>query len=240
MKIEHAKILTVLLGFTMLLSVFSPAVFAAETPGFELPVKVKLSGTPPTYNEDYKIILEADNPKYPMPNGSIGGFYTLTITGEGTVKFPEIQYSSIGIYTYKIYQLKGTNNLATYDDTKYHLVVYVTNIEGGSGLETTVLLYLVGEEGKLDEVIFENKYDRPSRPEEPETPDRSESPETPDPPPVDEPIPSDLPDSPPTDKPNVPKTGDDTVVWPYVGLFISGAAMLIMLGVTIKKNQINK
>lgn len=225
MKIEHAKILTVLLGFTMLLSVFSPTVFAAETPGFELPVKVELSGTPPTYDEDYKIILEADNPDYPMPIGSKGGFYTLIITGEDTVKLPKIQYSSLGIYTYKIYQLKGTNKLATYDDTKYHLVVYVTNVEGGSGLETTVLLYLVGEEGKLDEVIFDNEYERPSRPEEPETPDRPESPETPDPPP---------------DKPNVPKTGDDTVVWPYVGLFISGAAMLIMLGVTIKKNQINK
>ncbi len=211
MKVMHAKILTVLLGLTMILSVFSSAVFAAETPGFELPVKVELSGRPPAYNEDYKIILEADNPEYPMPNGSKNGIFTLTITGENTVKLPRIQYSSIGVYTYKIYQLKGSNKLATYDDTKYHLVVYVTNAEGGSGLETTVLLYLVGEKGKLDQVVFKNKYERPSRP-----------------------------DSPPTDKPDVPKTGDDTLIWPYIGLFISGVAMLIILGSTIKKKEINE
>lgn len=154
--------------------------------------------------------------------------------------------------------------MATYDSTRYQLVVYVTNAQGGSGLETTVLLYLVGEEGKLDEVIFDNRYDRPSIPEEPETPKPPMRPD--DTPPVDEeveieepipedvpvpeepveeeeidePIPTDSPKSPPTDKPDVPKTGDDTVVWPYIGLFISGAAMLILLGFTIKKNQINE
>lgn len=102
MKIEHAKILTVLLGFTMLLSVFSPAVFAAETPGFELPVKVKLSGTPPTDDEDYKIILEADNPDYPMPIGSKEGVFTQQLGEKTQLNFLK---SSIHLwaYTHTIY-----------------------------------------------------------------------------------------------------------------------------------------
>ena len=212
---KHLKTLTRVLILTIFLTVLSTVAFAAESPSFELPVKVKLSGSPPADEEDYKIVLQADNPDYPMPIGSKDGIFTMTIRGENTVKFPEIEYSSLGIYTYKIDQLKGTNKLATYDDKSYHLVVYVTNAVGGSGLETTVLLYLVGEEGKLDEVIFENKYDSPSVPDKPD-------------------------EIQPPDKPDVPKTGDDTVIWPYVGLLISGAAMLTILGFTIKKKKINE
>ena len=269
MKIKYSKILAKLIIFTMLLTILSPAALAVvEAPGFELPITVKLTGSPPTDDEDYKIILEADNPDYPMPDGSINGKYTQIIKGAGTVKLPKIEYSSLGVFTYTINQEAGSNRLASYDDSEYNLVVYVTNAGNESGLEITVILYLLGEEGKLDEVIFENDYDRetPPPPDRPDPPDRErpERPprERPDPEPdpepevddtidIEEPVPEDIPepvedeeeieepipeDTP--EPPDVPKTGDDTVIWPYVGLFISGAALLATLGLTIKKREI--
>lgn len=195
MRFKYSKLLAMLLIFTSFLTILSPVILAEEAPGFELPVTVKLRGWPPTGGEDYKIVLKADNLGYPMPEDSEDGIYNLIITGESTVKLPKIRFSSRGIYTYTIYQLSGTNPLATYDDTRYNLVVYVTNADG-SDLEITVILYLLGEEGKLDEVIFENDYRRvppspppsdpdpdpdpdptPTTPITPTTPEESEEPE---------------------------------------------------------------
>lgn len=275
MRIKNFKELAKLLIFTMFIMVFSPVVFAEAAPSFELPITVELSGSPPTNNEDYRIIIEADNPDYPMPEGSENSRYTLIITGEGTARLPEMAFPSRGIYTYTIYQLTGTNRLGTYDDTRYQLIVYVTNAGNGSGLEITVLLYEQGEADKLDEVLFNNSYSRrpidppEEPPEEPTPPTRPvpPSPEIPDEPEivdeiieitedapegtpepfevpddeteeVDEPIPLDSPDPPPTDGPDVPKTGDDTAILPYIGLFISGAALTVILGFTIKKKEI--
>lgn len=274
MRIIDSKKIAKLLIFTMILIALSTAVFAEKAPGFELPVRVKLSGLPPTNAEDYRIILEADSPHYPMPKGSENSRYTLVITGEDSAKFPELNFPSRGIYTYTIYQLSGTNRLGTYDNTRYQLVVYVTNAINGngneSGLEITVLLYQQGEEDKLDEVLFNNSYSR--RPIDPpeEPPEEPTPPTRPTPPPdipdepeivdeiieitedipeaipepideieeIDETIPLGVPDPPSTDVPDVPKTGDYTVILPYVGLFISGAALTVILGFTIKKKDI--
>ncbi|NMB03854.1 MAG: Cna B-type domain-containing protein [Tissierellia bacterium] len=104
--------------------------------------------------------MKSDNPDYPMPAGSVDGVYSMIITGANTVKLPEIKYSSLGVYTYTIYQEPGSNKLASYDDTRYNLVVYVTNAEDGSGLETTVILYKLGETEKYDGVVFENEYEK--------------------------------------------------------------------------------
>lgn len=220
MRTKHSKVIMTLLAFTMCLTILAPAVFAEEAPSVEIPVTVKSSGSPPTDDEDYKIVLESDNADYPMPVGSEDGIFSMIITGENTIKMPNIQYSSLGIYTYTIYQIPGSNKLATYDDTKYNLVVYVTNAEAGSGLETTVILYLLGETDKHDEVIFNNEYEKEITPS---PPDKSgpPGPET-------------------LDRPQPPQTSDDNTIWPYVGLFISGAAMIFILGMTIKKKNIEE
>ena len=181
MKIKHAKNLTTLLIFVMVILLLPSTVFAGSMPGFKLPVTVKLSGTPPTNDEDYSIILKADNPGYPMPEGSVDGSYKMTIKGEGSKNLPKIEFSSLGVYTYKIYQLSGSNKLAKYDDSVYNLVVFVTNSEDGTGLEITVNLYLQGEKEKHDEVIFENKYEKPVTPpptEKPVVPEATKGTET--------------------------------------------------------------
>ncbi|MDR7871442.1 MAG: FctA domain-containing protein [Tissierellaceae bacterium] len=176
MRFKYSKILTMLLLFTFFLTILSPLVLAVEAPGFELPVTVKLRGSPPTGGEDYRIVLKSDNLGYPMPEGSKDGIYNLIIRGENTVKLPKISFLSRGIYSYTVYQLAGTNNLATYDDKQYNLVVSVVNARG-NGLETMVTLYLLGEEGKLDEVIFDNEYRTP--PPQPPTPPPTPPPVTP-------------------------------------------------------------
>ena len=66
---------------------------------------------------------------------------------------------SLGIYTYTISQKAGTNKLASYDDSVYNLVIYVTNAETGEGFETTVLLYKTGNTNKFEEADFYNEYE---------------------------------------------------------------------------------
>ena len=149
-----------LLIFPMLFMLLVPTVSASSLPGLKLPVTVKLSGGPPTEDEDYTIVLKADNPEYPMPEGSLDGSYTMTIKGEGSKELPEINFSSVGVYTYTISQLAGVNELASYDDKVYNLVVFVTNAKNGSGLEITVNLYLLGEKEKQDELLFLNNYEK--------------------------------------------------------------------------------
>lgn len=160
MKRKYLRTLAMLLIFPMLFMLLVPTVSASSLPGLKLPVTVKLSGGPPTEDEDYTIVLKADNPEYPMPEGSVDESYNMTIQGEGSKELPEINFSSVGVYTYTISQLAGVNELASYDDKVYNLVVFVTNAKNGSGLEITVNLYLLGEKEKQDELLFLNNYEK--------------------------------------------------------------------------------
>ena len=160
MKRKYLRTVAMLLIFPMLFMLLVPTVSASSLPGLKLPVTVKLSGGPPTEDEDYNVVLKADNPEYPMPEGSLDGSYTMTIKGEGSKELPEIKFSSVGVYTYTISQLAGVNELASYDDNVYNLVVFVTNTKNGSGLEITVNLYLLGEKEKQYELLFLNNYEK--------------------------------------------------------------------------------
>lgn len=169
MKRKYLRTLAMLLIFPMLFMLLVPTVSASSLPGLKLPVTVKLSGRPPTEDEDYNVVLKADNPEYPMPEGSVDGSYTMAVKGEASKELPEIKFSSVGVYTYTINQLAGANELASYDDKVYNLVVFVTNAKNGSGLEITVNLYLLGEKEKQDELLFLNNYEKePSPPPEEE------------------------------------------------------------------------
>ena len=129
---------------------------AAEPLRVELPsVEVKLEGTAPSPTEEYQIVLEADKISYPMPEGSADGKYTLTITGSETASFPDISYSELGVYSYTIYQVKGSNSQCTYDETVYTMKVYITN----EGVERVVRVKESDDpDAKNMEVEFTNKY----------------------------------------------------------------------------------
>lgn len=147
--------------------------YAAELPGVAVPVTISLSGTLPYPAEDYTVELKADDPDYPMPEGSVNGAYSLTITGEDSENFPTITYDRVGIYTYTVYQIAGTNKKCTYDDTVYALTVTVTNKTDYSGLEVTAVLCPDSEGDKLPAAEFENKYKVEPPSESPKTGDES-------------------------------------------------------------------
>ena len=163
-----ALVMTVMCSVTMVL----PA-YAAELPGVSVPVTISLSGTLPYPAEDFTVVLKADDADYPMPNGTVNGVYSMTITGEGTENFPTITYSRVGVYTYTVYQVAGTNKKCTYDDTVYTLVVTITNKEDYSGLEVTAVLYPDSDGEKLPGAEFENKYKVEPPSDTPKTGDES-------------------------------------------------------------------
>lgn len=141
--------------------------FAAELPVVSVPVTVSLSGTLPSSAETFTVKIKADDIAYPMPERSENGIYTMTITGADTENIPAITYSKVGIYTYTIYQVKGTNGKCTYDDTVYTLTVYITNAEDGSGLETMAVLYPDEESSKQSGAEFNNVYETKLEPTAP-------------------------------------------------------------------------
>lgn len=163
-----ALVMTVICSMTMVL----PA-YAAELPEVSVPVTISLSGTLPRPAEDYTVVLKADDAAYPMPEGTVDGTYTMTITGEDTKNFPSVTYDRVGVYTYTVYQVAGTNKKCTYDDTVYALKVTITNKADYSGLEATAVLYPDTDGEKLTGAEFANKYkvDPPS--DTPKTGDES-------------------------------------------------------------------
>lgn len=174
MKRLMSTVLGILMAVMCMMGMTLPA-FAAENPGISIPVTVSLSGTLPKPAEDFTIKLRADNASYPMPEGAVGDIYTMTITGEDTKNLPTISYSRVGVYTYTVYQVAGSNKKCTYDDTVYTLTVYITNAEDGSGLEATAVLYPDSEGDKLPGAEFKNVYEtvKPTNPDTPQTGDES-------------------------------------------------------------------
>lgn len=168
LNVFFTLVMTVMCSMTMAL----PA-YAAELPGVSVPVTISLSGTLPYPAEDYTVVLKGDDADYPMPEGSVNGAYSLTITGEDTENFPTIAYDRVGIYTYTVYQAVGTNQKCTYDDTVYTLIVTITNKEDYSGLEATAVLYPDSDGEKLPGAEFENKYKVEPPSDTPKTGDES-------------------------------------------------------------------
>ncbi|MBO1265024.1 LPXTG cell wall anchor domain-containing protein [Proteiniclasticum sp. SCR006] len=161
MRKSLKRFTTLLIFMILCLAIGSPAVLAAENPSLELGVTVKLSGTLPTTPEDFLIKLAADEIGNPMPEGALNGVYTMTVTGAGAITFPEMTFSKVGIYKYRIWQQPGSDPNGYYDSTIYHLNVLITNAEDG-GLEITSLLYKNEETDKSPDVIFDNHYANPA------------------------------------------------------------------------------
>ena len=204
--------MSIILGTVVaVMSVMSMTVsaFAAENPSVSIPVT--LSGTLPEKAEDFKIKLSADDASYPMPEGSEDGSCTMTITGAATKNLPTITYDRVGVYTYTIAQVAGSNKKCTYDDTVYTLTVYITNAEDGSGLESTAVLYPDSEGDKQPAAAFKNVYEtvKPT------------------------PTPT------PTPKPTAPKTGDESTPVLYAVLIAASLCVIVVLFLTrkVKKTE---
>lgn len=102
--------------------------------------------------------MEAEDPSYPMPEGSVDGIFEMVISGNSFMSFPSMSYTEPGIYTYTIEQIAGLNPLCAYDPSVYHLKVSVTNAQDGSGLTAMVALRSEDADEKLAEAMFTNRY----------------------------------------------------------------------------------
>ena len=153
LNVFFALVMTIMCSITMVLPVY-----AAEPPEVSLPVTISLSGTLPYPEEDFKVVLKANNVDDPMPEGTVNGACSVIITGDGSKNFPTIIYDRVGVYSYRIYQVAGTNKKCTYDDRVYTLTVTVSNKTDYSGLEATAVLHPESGGDKLADIEFENKY----------------------------------------------------------------------------------
>lgn len=151
-----ALVMIVMCSMTMVVPAYAEELPAL--PEVYVPVEISISGPHPYYTEDYVVRMEPDDASYPMPEGTVDGVCSLTITGEGTDHFPAMVFNRVGIYTYKVYQLKGSNDTCSYDKTVYSLKVTITNNEDYTGFEATAVLY--PDSGKVKRLAaeFDNKY----------------------------------------------------------------------------------
>ena len=153
------RITALALVMLICLSAFAVSAFAAEPLNLTLSAKVTITGPKPSPAEKYTVVLEPLDSGNPMPAGSKDGKYNLTITGAGKEDFPAIEFTTVGIYQYKIYQIPGKAPNASYDRTVYTATVYVLNSEkDDDSMTITVVLNDDKSKDKSDEVVFVNKY----------------------------------------------------------------------------------
>lgn len=168
----------------MCLSTMLMPICAAGTSSVALPVTVKITGSKPSQNHDFQIVMKPVDAANPMPEGSQDGKYVLTVSAGKdnpvTATFPAITFNRVGIYDYTVSQIAGTNKRFTYDDQEYFVRIYITNNKDMTALEYTVVVYTGNPDQedkkaeKVDEVVFTNKYTKPTTTDSPQTGDESQ------------------------------------------------------------------
>ena len=124
------------------------------------PVKKVISGDKPRTDSTFTFRMEADDPLFPMPEGSVHGRKEATVQGEGEVEFGFSTYTEAGIFTYKVYEQKETITGYTFDKTMYTMTVTVTESDGELAAKRVILR----DDGRtVDEMLFTNAYRAPDK-----------------------------------------------------------------------------
>ena len=122
-----------------------------------LPVEVREEGSDIPQGTEYTVRIKALD-EAPIPEED-----RVTITGEGKAELGPITYTVPEDYCYEVWQEADDRDHFTFDDTVYTVTVRVTNTQEG-GLEAQIWAIREGEEAKSDEIVFENRYHKPSKP----------------------------------------------------------------------------
>ena len=145
----------------MCVGLMGVAAFAAYDPvTATVPVNIALSGTLPETPDVFQIQVTAEDPAFPMPEGSVGGVYTMDMAGASSSAF-EITYDKHGIYTYTVEQLPLGNEDCYQDTHTYKVIAQVINNEDYTGFDLIVVVYRDDLEEKWDEIYFDNRYANP-------------------------------------------------------------------------------
>ena len=156
MKPRFTRILLALTAALLCLSAWSTAL-AADDLTVRLDVQITQEGTLPDPAETMIVRITAGGSMYPMPDGQVGGSYDLEVAGGSAATFPDMTFTRLGIYTYTIEQLPGSDPDCAYDKRVYRLTVSIINAKGG-GFDMEVALREQGEDEKLGAVLFHNVY----------------------------------------------------------------------------------
>lgn len=118
------------------------------------PVKKTVSGNPPR-TSTFTFLLTAKNKANPMPEGSVNGVKTMTITGSGEKDFGTWKYTREGTYYYTISEANTGQSRYTYDTTVYTITDIVKDIDGRLEVLRAVTN---GSNKQVESCIFINKY----------------------------------------------------------------------------------
>ena len=144
-----AVLMTIMIPFAAFAEEFSCTV--------NLPVKVQIDGkNPPTL--DYKFKIEAEN-NAPLPEVTE---VTVSAADVGTLEFGPITYKRPGNYRYRITQITDNRLNLTYDSRTYAVTVQILRSEDNT-LHAEIVASTGNSDGsKASEIVFTNKYSRPS------------------------------------------------------------------------------
>lgn len=93
------------------------------------PIRKIVEGTAGT-NDQFTFRMTADDPSFPMPEGSVDGVKTVTVTGPGEYEFGWMYFDHAGTYTYTVVEVAGTDSNYTYDTTPFKKTTVVEEVDG--------------------------------------------------------------------------------------------------------------
>ena len=93
------------------------------------PIRKIVEGTAGT-NDQFTFRMTADDPSFPMPEGSVNGVKTVTVTGPGEYEFGWMYFDHAGEYTYTVEEVAGTNTNYTYDTKPFTKTTIVEEKDG--------------------------------------------------------------------------------------------------------------
>lgn len=93
------------------------------------PIQKIVQGTTGT-NDKFTFRMTADDPSYPMPEGTVDGVKTITVTGPGSYEFGWMYFDHAGEYTYTVQELPGEDSNYTYDTAPFKKTTIVEEKDG--------------------------------------------------------------------------------------------------------------
>ena len=123
------------------------------------PVQKIVQGNPPK-DETFTFQMKAVTEGAPMPEGSVDGVKTVTITGSGSYEFGEMVFTEAGTYVYEISEVDDGVKNYTYDTTVYTLTVEVTEVADGNQVKLEKTETVTG--GDSATAVFTNVYKGPA------------------------------------------------------------------------------
>jgi pilin isopeptide linkage protein len=133
----------------------------------ELPEITKnITGNTPSRDEAFEFTITAGNDETPLPEGSTGRSFTVSVNGAGTVSPGKVTFNSPGTYIYTITEKNTGAQDYNYDTSSYTVTYKVTEEDGRLTAERTIKK---GSD-EVSAVTFSNEYTGSEEPENSSTP----------------------------------------------------------------------